>query len=248
MLYCGPWSREAAGIYIGTARGNKENPSRTNRKGHGIARSNTRYVHNDISRDRGVTKLEADLGVRPQEVRCGGRSSNRQRGTSSRGAKAKAINSNDGALIVLATGIGTTLKIGKDSGRLRGSGQWNPDEQAAPQEEHQSFFQFNPSHFLFFQTRKITTVENGCLRALQVRTIVFEFFCVAHRNAAWLPKREIKFPQEFKQDGLLMLEFSNSQSCKEFTLEGEFYRRYTVWRFHAETRPRGSISMFIDVW
>ena len=127
MLYCGPWSREAAGIYIGTARGNKENPSRTNRKGHGIARSNTRYVHNDISRDRGVTKLEADLGVRPQEVRCWGRSSNRQRGTSSRGAKAKAINSNDGALIVLATGIGTTLKIGKDSGRLRGSGQWNPD-------------------------------------------------------------------------------------------------------------------------
>jgi hypothetical protein len=25
-----------------------------------------------------------------------------------------------------------------------------------------------------------------------------------------------------------MLEFSNSQSCKEFTLEGEFYRRHTV--------------------
>ena len=25
-----------------------------------------------------------------------------------------------------------------------------------------------------------------------------------------------------------MLKFSNSQSCKEFTLEGEFYRRRTV--------------------
>ena len=31
-----------------------------------------------------------------------------------------------------------------------------------------------------------------------------------------------------------MLEFSNSQSCKEFTLEGEFYRRYTVHGFRAE--------------
>lgn len=34
-----------------------------------------------------------------------------------------------------------------------------------------------------------------------------------------------------------MLKFSNSQSCKEFTLEGEFYRRHTVapalQRFHA---------------
>jgi len=33
---------------------------------------------------------------------------------------------------------------------------------------------------------------------------------------------ELKRNTESKQDGLLMLESSNSQSCKEFTLEGEF--------------------------
>ena len=87
--------------------GNKENSSRTHRKGHGIARSNTRYVHDDISGERGVADLEADLVVRPQEVRCGRRSANRQRGTSPRGAKAKAINRNNGALIILAARVRT---------------------------------------------------------------------------------------------------------------------------------------------
>jgi hypothetical protein len=34
--------------------------------------------------------------------------------------------------------------------------------------------------------------------------------------------------EESKQDGLLLLEFSNSQSRKEFTLEGEYYRDYAT--------------------
>ncbi len=154
MLYCGPRSREAAGICVRTARSDKENPSGTNREGHGIAHSNTRHVHDDISRDSGVADLEADLAVRPQKICRRLRSADRERGTSPSGAKTKAINSNDGALIVLAAGIGTALKIGKDGGRLRGSGQWAPDEQATPQEERQSFFQFNPHIFCFFKNER----------------------------------------------------------------------------------------------
>jgi hypothetical protein len=32
--------------------------------------------------------------------------------------------------------------------------------------------------------------------------------------------------EEIKQDGLLLLKFSNSQSRKEFTLQGGYYRDY----------------------
>jgi hypothetical protein len=41
--------------------------------------------------------------------------------------------------------------------------------------------------------------------------------------------------EEFKQDGLLMLKFSNSQSRKEFTLQGGYYRDYTPAVILADT-------------
>jgi hypothetical protein len=44
----------------------------------------------------------------------------------------------------------------------------------------------------------------------------------------YFQNQKLKRIAESKQDGLLMLESSNSQSCKEFTLEGEFYLLYTM--------------------
>jgi hypothetical protein len=46
------------------------------------------------------------------------------------------------------------------------------------------------------------------------------------RVATLFPKPKKNANAEFKQDGLLMLNFSNSQSSKEFTPHGRYYRDY----------------------
>jgi hypothetical protein len=46
--------------------------------------------------------------------------------------------------------------------------------------------------------------------------IVLEFFGCC-RKCSFVSKSKLRSNEEFKQDGLLMLEFSNSQSRKEFT-------------------------------
>jgi hypothetical protein len=61
-------------------------------------------------------------------------------------------------------------------------------------------------------------------------------------NAALLPKSGIKRNTESKHHGLLMLEFSNSQSCKEFTLEGEF----TVLHVPEIWRRKAALRIYID--
>jgi hypothetical protein len=57
----------------------------------------------------------------------------------------------------------------------------------------------------------------GLFTRLQVRGKSFWGYFVAAGSAALFPKQESNCNEEFKQDGLLMLEFSNSQSRKEFT-------------------------------
>jgi hypothetical protein len=51
-------------------------------------------------------------------------------------------------------------------------------------------------------------------------------FVVPGISADLFPKQELKCNEEFKQDGLLMLEFSNSQSRKEFTASEKITQDY----------------------
>jgi hypothetical protein len=52
-----------------------------------------------------------------------------------------------------------------------------------------------------------------------MRTIVFDFFWLPQGVQLCFQNRKSNTSEEFKRDGLLMLEFSNSQSRKEFTAQ-----------------------------
>jgi len=83
------------------------------------------------------------------------------------------------------------LKVSKDGSGLRGSGKRNSHEQAAPQEEHQSFFH-STSQFLFFPERKTTAVESGCFTRVQMRTKWFLNDSVLDGSAALFPNEKLQ--------------------------------------------------------
>jgi hypothetical protein len=95
---------------------------------------------------------------------------------------------------------------------------------------------FIQPHIWFFQETKGDKHAKGLFACLQVREkSLLELIRCWLELQLYFQNRNTNAIEEFKQDGLLMLKFSNSQSRKEFTLQGGYYRDYTPAVILADT-------------
>ena len=79
-------------------------------------------------------------------------------------------------------------------------------------------FSFNLT-FRFFPRNEKEQARKGDFYGLHERRNRFWIYLVFIEIATLLPKRKQNRSEEIKQDGLLMLEFSYSQSSKDFTTQ-----------------------------
>jgi len=107
---------------------------------------------------------------------------------------------------------------------------------------------FIQPHIWFFQETKGDKHAKGLFACLQVREkSLLELIRCWLELQLYFQNRNTNAIEEFKQDGLLMLKFSNSQSRKEFTLQGGYYRDYASVVVLADISVADFISNHIDV-